>query len=153
MKIFLKMGIFLSLDQKHTHCSSSHCKIILDGEQPTCFVCEHPRNDLCIFPLESIQIDPIDVSTNRRLWESSQSNRLEEDQCLEMECAVGVRLNISSLTLNPMGKRRCLEIEKYAGGYAAKANVVIESIDSFTLQALFGCRHDSLRAFRLVREN
>ena len=43
------------------------------------------------------------------------------DQHREMERAFGVRLNISALTLNPMGKRRCLEFEDYAGGYAAKA--------------------------------
>ena len=91
-------------------------------------------------PPELIQIEPINISTNRRLLESSQSNRLKTGLHHEIERAAGVRLNFFALTLNPMGKTRCLEIEEYAGGYAAKAKWRIEQIDLFTLQAEFGYR-------------
>ena len=70
---------------------------------------------------------PADIANSTRLSTTSNS-------------AVGVRVCFFALTLNPMGKRRCLESSDYAGGYAAKAKCSVEQIEPFALQAEFRYR-------------
>ena len=69
-----------------------------------------------------------------------------------MEHAVWVQLNISALTLNPMGKRRCFEIEDYAGGYAAKAKCQTNQPTPPLSKHSLGVGSYSLRAYPLLRE-
>ena len=90
---------------------------------------------------------------HRRLLESSQSNRLQTDQRIEIERAAWVRLYIFALTLKPMGKTRCLEIEEYASGYAAKAKCRNQTNRLLHSPSSFGIRTHSLWAYCLLREN
>ena len=108
---------------------------------------------MSLIPPESIQIDPIDVSTNWRILESSQSNRVKEDQCHKIERAAGVQVYFFALTLNPMGKTWCLEISDYAGGYAAKARCQSNLSTPSLSKPSFAIGSHSLRAYLLVREN
>ena len=96
----------------------------------------------------SIEIDDIDVSNLRRF--SSRRNRIGSNRTSVTKSTVQWEFEYTffASTLNPMGKRRCLEIEEYAGdtsrihspAYAAKRNGSIEQKDSFTLQAEFRYR-------------
>ena len=87
----------------------------------------------------SIEIDPIDVSNLRRF--SSCRNRIGSNRTNVTKSTVrpGFQYTFFALTLNPMGKTRCLEISEYAGGfvgrYAAKAKCSIEQMNPFTPQA------------------
>ena len=93
----------------------------------------------------SIEIDHIDVSNLRRF--SSRRNRIGSNRTNVTKSTVQWEFEYTffALTLNPIGKRRCLEISDYAGdtsrihspAYAAKRNGSIEQKDSFTLQAEF----------------
>ena len=93
----------------------------------------------------SIEIDPIDVSNLRRYC--SRRNRIGSNRSKVTKSSVQWEFEYTffALTLNPMGKRRCLEIEEYAGdtsrihspAYAAERNGSIEQKDFFTLQAEF----------------
>ena len=92
----------------------------------------------------SIEIDHIDVSNLRRF--SSRRNRIGSNRTNVTKSAVQWEFEYAffALTLNPMGKRRCLEIEDYAGdtsrtpaGICGKSEMSIEQVDSFTLQAEF----------------
>ena len=96
----------------------------------------------------SIEIDHIDVSNLRRF--SSRRNRIGSNRTNVTKTSVQWEFEYTfyALTLNPMRKRRCLEIEDYAGdtsrihspAYAAKRNASIEQKDSFTLRAEFWYR-------------
>ena len=89
----------------------------------------------------SIEIDHIDVSNLRRF--SSRRNRIGSKRTNVMKLSVqsGFEYTFFALTLNPMGKTQCLEIEDYAGdtppAYAAKAKCLIKQMNAFTLQAEF----------------
>ena len=63
----------------------------------------------------SIEIDPIDVSNLRRF--SSRRNRIGSNRNNVTKTSVQWEFEYTffALTLNPMGKRRCLEIDEYAG--------------------------------------
>ena len=93
------------------------------------------------FSSGSIEIDPIDVSNLRRF--SSRRNRIGSNRTNVTKSTVrpGFEYTFFALTLNPMKKTRCLEIEDYAGvtpaGYAEKRNGSIKQKDSFTFQAEF----------------
>ena len=97
------------------------------------------------FSSGSIEIDPIDVSNLRRYC--SRRNRIGSNRSNVTKMSVQWEFEYTffTLTLNPMGKRRCLEIDEYAGvtsrihspAYAARRNGSIEQKDSFTLQAEF----------------
>ena len=97
------------------------------------------------FSSGSIEIDPIDVSNLRRYC--SRRNRIGSNRTNVTKSAVlwEFEYTFFALTLNPMGKRRCLEIDEYAGdtsrktpaGVCGQANGSIEQKDSFTLQAEF----------------
>ena len=100
---------------------------------------------LRVFSSGSIEIDDIDVSNLRRF--SSRRNRIGSNRTNVTKSSVQWEFEYTffALTLNPMGKRRCLEIEEYAGdtsrktpaGVCGQANGSIEQKDSFTLQAEF----------------
>ena len=87
----------------------------------------------------SIEIDHIDVSNLRRF--SSRRNRIGSNRTNVTKSAVQWEFEYAffALTLNPMGKTRCLEIEEYAGatpaGVCGQSEMSIEQVDSFTLQA------------------
>ena len=59
----------------------------------------------------SIEIDPIDVSNLRRF--SSSRNRIGSNRSNVTKTSVrpGFEYTFFASTLNPMGKRQCLEIE------------------------------------------
>ena len=98
-----------------------------------------------IYSSGSIEIDAIDVSNLRRycsrrnLIGSNRNNVTKTSVQWEFE------YTFFALTLNPMGKRRCLEIDEYAGdtsrktpaGVCGKGEMSIEQKYSFTLQAEF----------------
>ena len=92
----------------------------------------------------SIEIDPSDVSNLRRF--SSRCNRIGSNRTnvTKMSVQPGFEYTFFTLTLNPIGKTRCLEISDYAGdtsrtlaGVCGKSEMSIEQVDSFTLQAEF----------------
>ena len=66
----------------------------------------------------SIEIDHIDVSNLRRF--SSRRNRIGSNRTNVMKMSVQWEFEYTffALTLNPMGKTRCLEISDYAGDTA-----------------------------------
>ena len=68
----------------------------------------------------SIEIDHIDVSNLRRF--SSRRNRIGSNRTNVTKSAVQWEFEYAffAITLNPMGKRRCLEIEDYAGDTHSK---------------------------------
>ena len=82
------------------------------------------------FSSGSIEIDAIDVSNLRRF--SSRRNRIGSNRSDVTKSSVQWEFEYTffALTLNPMGKRRCLEIEDYArdtsrktpAGVCGKAN-------------------------------
>ena len=68
----------------------------------------------------SIEIDPIDVSNLRRF--SSCRNRIGSNRTNVTKSTVrpGFEYTLFASTLNPMGKRLCLEIEGYASDTHSK---------------------------------
>ena len=111
---------------------------------------DHKRFDSHLF-LRIDFIDPIDVSNLRRF--SSRRNRIGSNRTNVTKSTVqpGFEYTFFALTLNPTGKTRCLEIEDYAGGYAAKvqSNKSTPSLSKHS----FGIGSHSLRAYCLPREN
>ena len=68
----------------------------------------------------SIEIDPIDVSNLRRF--SSRRNRIGSNRTNVTKSSMQWEFEYTffASTLNPMGKRRCLEISEYAGDTSRK---------------------------------
>ena len=99
---------------------------------------------LCaLYSSGSIEIDAIDVSNLPRF--SSRCNRIGSNRTNVTKSSVrpGFEYTFSALTLNPMGKRRCLEIEDYASDPHSKTRRRMRQSEmsiTFTLQAEFRYR-------------
>ena len=108
------------------------------------------NSNLSNYSSGSIEIDPIDVSNLRRF--SSRRNRIGSNRTNVTKSAVQWEYEyvFFALTLNPMGKRQCLEIEDYAGGYAAKVQSN-KSTPSLSKPS-FAIWSHSLRSYCRLRE-
>ena len=109
------------------------------------------RNTPCrvTYSSGSIEIDPIDASNLRRF--SSRRNRIGSNRTNVTKSSVrpGFEYTFFALTLNPMGKPRCLEIEDYAGGSPAgicgksemfnRTNEPLHSPSVFSVSARIHC--------------
>ena len=99
----------------------------------------------------SIEIDAIDVSNLRRF--SSRRNRIGSNRTkvTKLSMRPGFEYTFFALTLNPMGKTRCLEIEEYAGdtpaGVCGQSEMSIEQVDLSLSKPSLGIGSHSLRAY------
>ena len=113
-----------------------------------------------IYSSGSIEIDHIDVSNLRRYC--SRRNRIGSNRTNVTKSSVQWEFEYTffALTLNPMGKRRCLEIEEYAGepagkhppAYAAKRKVQSNKKTPSLSKPSFAIWSHSLRAYCRLRE-
>ena len=92
----------------------------------------------------SIEIDHIDVSNLRRFSSCRNQTGSNRTNATKSIVQSGFEYTFFALTLNPMGKTQCLEIEDHAGdtcrrpaGVCSKSEMSIEQVCSFTLQAEF----------------
>ena len=90
----------------------------VDNQTPIEKAKESP--DLPHYSSGSIEIDPLDVSNLQRF--SSRRNRIGSNRTNVTKSAVQWEFEYTffASTLNPMGKRRCLEISDYAGNTSRK---------------------------------